>query len=85
MNKKIMMFTCPGQALRYTTDCDVDKLFFIQAASNLANMPKTKNKKENMKYASWAASRIMEKYQVKMIKLCEVFRFKSGTAGGNLN
>jgi hypothetical protein len=27
----------------------------------------------------------MEKYQVKMIKLCEVFRFKSGTAGGNLN
>ena len=36
---------------------------FFMAASNLANMPKTKNKKENAKYASWAASKIVEKYQ----------------------
>lgn len=27
-------------------------------------MPKSKAKKENAKYASWAAARIMEKYQV---------------------
>ena len=40
---------------------------YQQAASNLANMPKSKNKKDNMKYASWAADKIAEKYQVDII------------------
>ncbi|CAB3988437.1 ER membrane complex subunit 2 isoform X1 [Paramuricea clavata] len=52
-----------AQALRLDNNNMRALYGFFMAASNLANMPKTKNKKENMKYASWAASRIMEKYQ----------------------
>ncbi|XP_028404188.1 ER membrane protein complex subunit 2-like [Dendronephthya gigantea] len=52
-----------SQALRLDNNNMRALYGFFMAASSLANMPKAKNKKENAKYASWAASQIMEKYQ----------------------
>lgn len=41
-------------------------LFCFQSASHIASNPKAsaKTKKDNMKYASWAASQINRAYQV---------------------